>query len=81
MDNKQPPKRVNVNITPEDTVECECGSKGFVPVLTLANPKNPLVGGPPMIVPLGQGYQCAKCGEAIKLKNSPEKKPSLIKET
>lgn len=52
---------INVNVTPEDRLQCECGSVEFISVTELARVKPPIIGADPMVIGLKQNFICFKC--------------------
>lgn len=83
--NGLPPNAVQVQITPDDAVRCECGSEAFVPFHFVAKVK-PLIGQPPILIgtPSPAGWICSSCGKMININNCKTKKeinntPKIIK--
>ena len=53
-------QQVQVKLTEEDIVECQCGSKHFTQVVRLYRKDNPIVGNPP-IQAAQPAFMCVEC--------------------
>ena len=70
---------LQVNITPEDNMVCDCGCEYFVPCYNVARVKNPLIGQPDIVAPMPHpsGFICSSCGKLLDTKNTKTKREAV----
>ena len=58
--------KLQVNITEEDVIVCECGQSKFIVVDSYYKAKNPIIGQPPIIGPVGDPLLiCPTCNKVL----------------
>lgn len=66
MNNQQNQPQMRIPVNPAtDLCICSCGSKDFLPFISLAKGIPPIIGSKPIYIPLSQKFMCTNCGESV----------------